>query len=142
MKLILTVEVNGVGVECAFKGGRHYPVRENGTYRTSNKLIQAELESHEHYGSSFKLVKTAEEEGKLPEAEKPAEPKVVVPTEEKPKTVLTNTGDVLVEDVNTGQDAKLYLNHNFDVPFSRLKNTQMIMNEAKVANLIFPNWKP
>lgn len=149
MKLIVDVEVNDIGITCAFKGGRYYPYRENGTYRTANKAIQAALESHEHYGNSFTLVKTTDDEVNPAEPEKPVAPPVIeepkadtTPEPEKPVVpTTTKDGTISVPDVSNSQEAKLYLNRNFEVPFSRLKNTEMIMKEAKVANLTFPNWK-
>ena len=155
MRLVLTVEINGgIPVECDFKGGKYFPYRENGTYRTNNKAVQEALESHERYPGDFRLIKTIED-AKEP-VKTPEPPKEVVPVVEEPivetpveeteiKTPeppkATSDGTILISEVNNSQEAKLYLNRNFDVPFSRLKNTEMVMKETKLANLSFPNWK-
>lgn len=152
MSLVTTVEVDGIGHVCEFKGGKYFPEKITGTYATSNVKIQKELEEHERFGGDFILIKTIDEVLKpvvkaaevKPVAEPVTEPVEVTPTidPEKPEaTEVTPTGEVIVAEVKNGQDAKLYLNHNFEIPFSRLTNNQKIMEEAKIANLIFPNWK-
>ena len=150
MTLITAVEVDEIGYVCEFKGGKYFPEKINGTFATSNAKIQKAIESHERYGGDFILIRTIEDlKPVVKEPVKPVEP--VLPVEpalptidvETPEpTTITPTGEVLVNEVKNGQDAKLYLNKNFDIPFSRLKNTQMVMNESKIANLIYPNWKP
>lgn len=161
MRLVITVQLQGeIGVECVFKGGKYFPYRENGTYRTNNKSIMEALESHERYGGDFVLVKTVEDtvekkaEPKKVETpvEVPVKPPVVptVPEDEpadkveppqNPEPAISADGTILVDEVKNSQDAKLYLNQHFKVPFSRLKNTEFIMKEAKIANITFPNWK-
>ncbi len=158
MKLVLTIEINGgIPVECVFKGGKHFPYRENGTYRTDSKAIQEALEKHERYPGDFSLIKTTED-AKAPEPVKVVEPKAEAPATKPTEPVSETTpepanevapeppkpavdGTIIVSEVNNSQEAKLYLNRNFDVPFSRLKNTEMVMKETKLANLSFPNWK-
>lgn len=155
MRLVLTVEINGgIPVECDFKGGKYFPYRENGTYRTSNKAIQEALEAHERYPGDFRLTKTIEEVKEPVKVPEPVKEVVPVITETTKETTVEETkvivpeppratadGTILVSEVNNSQEAKLYLNRNFDVPFSRLKNTEMVMKETKLANLSFPNWK-
>ena len=163
MRLVLTVEINGgIPVECDFKGGKYFPYRENGTYRTNNKAIQEALEKHERYPGDFRIIKIVEDvKVKEPEKQK-AEPEadkvIEVQTEETEDVTenlsgdpvdnaeikiptISSDGTVIVNEVKNSQDAKLYLNKNFDVPFSRMKNTEMVMKEATLANLNFPNWK-
>lgn len=154
MRLVLTVELpGGIPVECDFKGGKYFPYRENGTYRTNSKAIQDALESHERYPGDFRLIRTIEE-AKPEKAKVIKEIEPVIPVEETtieettepaaetpepPKA--TADGTILVSEVKNSQEAKLYLNKNFDVPFSRLKNVEMVIKETKLANLNFPNWK-
>lgn len=152
MVKVIAVEVDGIGYPCEFKGGRYFPERINGTFATSNAKIQKAIEEHEGFGGDFILLRTIEETKpvvKEPVKEEVKEPVLpiepIVPTidvENPEPTTTTPTGEVLVNEVKNGQDAKLYLNKHFDVPFSRLKNTELTMKEAKIANLIFPNWKP
>lgn len=154
MSLTTTVEVDGIGHVIEFKGGKYFPEKINGTFATANVKIQKAIEEHERFGGDFILVRTYDEilvvdkkvantPDPLPEPLVPAEEivKAYEPSELPEPTTTTPTGEVVVSEVKNGQDAKLYLNKHFDVPFSRLKNNQMVMDEAKTANLLFPNWK-
>lgn len=157
MQTTLVVEIDEKPVECMFRGGKYYPYRENGSFRTSDVKVQDALEQHEWFNKQFVLVKTTNIE---PEVEVPAKPVTPKPTiepeppvedenpdltEQEPETTeqpkVTSDGAIVVDEVKNGQTAKLYLNKNFSVPFSRLNTTEKIMAEAKLANLTFPNWK-
>jgi len=150
MTLITAVEVDEVGYTIEFRGGKYFPEKVFGTYATSNVKVQKALEAHERYGSDFVLIRTIEDvkpvaTEPVKELVKPVEPVAdVLPTidvETPEPTTITPTGEVLVNEVKNSQDAKLYLNKHFDVPFSRLKNVEMVVKESKIANLLFPNWK-
>lgn len=162
MKLVITIEINGNPLECLFTGGKTYPYRENGTFRTIDDNVIAEIEKHEQFNKQFVLIKSVES----PEPEKVTVEKTEDNTTKEldstdvqtdtnnnipedsnknelitdPNPPTTDNGTIIVADVKNSQQAKLYLNKNFNVPFSRLSNIEAVIKETKIANLSFPNW--
>lgn len=160
MKLVITIDINGNPLECLFQGGKTYPYRENGTFRTIDDKVIAEIEKHEQFNKQFVLIKSVESQDEIviekteDNTTKELESTDVLPENNSnvqdgenndelvtdPNPPASGDGTIIVADIKNSQQAKLYLNKNFNVPFSRLSNIEAVVKETKIANLSFPNW--
>ena len=150
MQLQVVVVAKGERHVIEFTSGQYQPFKRNGTFTTTDKDIMDALEHHPQYPGEFYVldVKGEEETTVDPVVEPIVDP--VLPTVKNPEaekidmTTLNHSTDeagvVKVGGITSGQKAKIYLNQNFDIPMSKLVNNQMIMDEAKKANVVFTDW--
>ena len=118
-----TINVSGEQVFIHFSGGRVYPKRINGLYRTSKPDIIAALDNHPKYGIDWICVSESESKG----------------------TVEVKPGELQVEDkmvvsgpINS-QQAREWLNKNKGVPFTKMRNKAEVMQMAKEQKVEFVN---
>lgn len=123
-------------IACEFTGGMKSPVRVRGSFITMDTEIQEALEKHPWFNQEFTVESTTPVEVKKP-AEEP-------PKEEPPKEEEKPQGDqsgLLVSTASNVQQARSVLNKEYGVPFSKMKNTDCILEQAKIIGLQFPNWE-
>lgn len=136
LSLSVAIKIDGENRFIDFDGGYVHPRRMNGTYSTSNPKIQESLEKHPFYKKEFDLVKvfeSPEEKAVTKEAKEPVEEATVI-------EAAPQKDDHIVSEAANGQQAKEELNKKHGIPWSRLKNLEMVRAESKILGIIYPNW--
>ena len=117
---------NGVLRSFDFRGGMKHPIVIPPFYSTSNELEQKLLESYPGFNKSYVL-----EEGE--EVIQEVEPVKAVVAEVLGKVEELESNEQSFDNV---QQAKDWLNKEKGVPFSALKNKQMVITEAEKLNIV------
>lgn len=145
------IEVDGKKTHIRFIGGRLHPVRRNGTIRTEDPKVISAMENDHRFGKEWVLDSVEGE----PEIIAPIAAKVeskepdpgLMPMEpvespvETPATPNEPDGPVKVYEPINFQQAKIWLNKNRNVPFSKMKNKDEVIAAAKELKVEFVNVK-
>lgn len=153
-----------------FRNGTAQPKLRQGTFQTSDKVVQNWLETNSDFNKKFRLVSVVptaaeklaetqpdEVDDDLAKTELPptgsleddlgtAEPEVDNEVDEAPVQELNlppKPEYIVVEDVFNGQQARNYLIENFKdgLTFRQLQNNGQIIAEAKKRFIQFNNWE-
>ncbi len=115
VRLVITV---GVGTETqtiSFTGGRLYPNRRNGTFRTDDKRLQDALESDTAYGVEYRLKESIE-------------------------VTKENTPLLTVEEVTNRQSAIEWMRRKLGIKFGITAKSETIIARAADSGYVFINW--
>ena len=121
------IDGNGMLRSFDFRGGMKHPVLIPPFYSTSDEKEQQLLESYPGFNKSYVLEASEE----------------VIPEEVKKVEAVVNEVPGKVEELKSNeqsfdnvQQAKDWLNKEKGVPFSALKNKQMVIAEAEKLNIV------
>lgn len=135
------IVVKGREVRITFNNGGFYSGTETrGMYATLNPDIQLAIENDPRFGKSIILFNAVDVKGNLPEIVKSDVPQPIM-KEPSTRTAVTETAvDNVQPGVHSKQlslaDVKAILTAEpYNIPLSRLKNKQQILDEAKSAGI-------
>ncbi len=115
VRLTITIDNSGTPQDIVFEGGRLYPQRKNGTFRTDNPQLQKSLESDSSFGIDFRL-------------------------KEKIEITSANRELLTVEEVTNRQSAIEWMRRVLGVKFNITTKSETIVARAAESGYLFINW--